>query len=235
MAILWLVACITIELGLKPHSVEVDSGRSGATVLLTMNHLCCSGCLDDFTKSLNSLAVKPGIISPDDVLPPEEAGSADRGVADYSAPVILTLESEEDILALDFAQLDQALRAKGLVAGEMKLTFSRATHFRFVAHVGHMCCEACIEGAEEALVRYRNAALRENRFQWMNSIRVRKIATEADVDGEDPGGEIIAYVRYVEGENDPVDVKEFLDALDVAGFAANSIKIRLGEEDEDFE
>src|ERR1700740_2753591 len=102
------------------RSVVMASSEKGPRLTLWMNHLCCTGCLDDVRKALTGL---PGVdlanaSGPKQLLKQSEANAMNASLPDYGNSVELPIN---DLDKLDLVAVDRALRDKGFVAGRMEL------------------------------------------------------------------------------------------------------------------
>src|SRR5579864_1042849 len=90
-------------------SVVMASSEGGPRLTLWMNHLCCTGCLDDVRKALAGL---PGIdlanaTGPKQLLTQQQANIMKTSLPDYGNSVQLPIT---DLDKLDVVAIDRALR-----------------------------------------------------------------------------------------------------------------------------
>jgi copper chaperone CopZ len=211
MTILWAIALFGIDYAKNPKAAEQlfsaqhmgESAKDGKPIVrLWMNHLCCTGCLSDVTKALETL---PSI----KVRPPKEIEaqeSADMEAAnkpkDYGNEVVLEIA---DLKTLDFMRIDHALREAGLTADRMELSGPR--HFRLNAELKHVCCGLCATGVRDGLEITRGLKS-QGHFKWLDSFVVdkqKKLVT--------------AHARY----DAAADVNELIIALNHIGFQPTSV------------
>jgi hypothetical protein len=210
----WFAVLMTIDYTKNPHLWAKDAReeRRGAPLSLWVNHLCCTGCLADARKALESLpwikghpiAVRARLRSREQA---EAAGPAEAfgGWIDVGLP---------DVTGVDFVQLDRALRGAGLVASRME--FGGAAHFRLEAEVKHLCCGMCKGAAERMSELGRMRAL--GRLRWLDS-----------VSADHAKHRIVVHARYLQA-GESVDVAELLGALDEVGLPPTSLRVLTGPE-----
>jgi copper chaperone CopZ len=189
------------------------TAEGGPRLKLWMNHLCCTGCLDDVRKALAGV---PGLDSanmtgPKDLLTQKAADVPSASLPDYGNSVSVPI-SEMD--KLDLVVVDRALRDKGLVAGRMEL--SGVPHFRLEALLDHLCCGMCDRSISER-ISFLKAKGQGGRLKWIESVSV-----------EHEKKTVVAYARFLEpGKTD--DVEEFLSGLNFLGFEPQSLRVATGE------
>ena len=205
LTILWAIALFGIDYAKNPKAAESmwtskhmgESAKDGKPIIkLSMNHLCCTGCLSDVTKALEKLSsVK---VMPKE-LPSQESTDMEsvEKPKDYGAEVDLEVT---DLKTVDFMAIDRALRDSGLVADRMELSGPR--HFRLNAELHHMCCGLCATGVREGL-EITKGLKAQGHFKWLDSFVVEK-----------PKKQVIAYAKL----NEPVDVAELITALNHVGW-----------------
>ena len=187
--------------------------EAGPRLKLWMNHMCCTGCLDDVRKALTGV---PGLdlanlTVPKDLLTQKAADVPNATLPDYGNSVSVPI-SEMD--KLDLVVVDRALRDKGLVAGRMEL--SGVPHFRLEALLDHLCCGMCDRSISERMSFLK--AKGQGELKWIESVSV-----------EHEKKTVVAYARFLEpGKTD--DVAEFLSGLNFLGFEPQSLRIATGEQ-----
>jgi copper chaperone CopZ len=196
------------------RQVASVSPETGPRLILWMNHLCCTGCLDDVRKAL---AGTPGVDSakatgPKELLTQAAANMQNATLPDYGNTVALPI-SEMD--KLDLVAVDRALRDKGFVAGRMEL--SGIPHFRLEAALDHLCCGMCDRSISERM-SFLKAKGQGGQLKWIESVSV-----------EHEKKTVVAFARFLEpGKTD--DVAEFLSGLNYLGFEPHSLRIATGEQ-----
>lgn len=195
------------------HEAAMASPEGGPRLILWMNHLCCTGCLDDVRKALAGTA---GVdlekaTGPKELLTQAAANMENAKLPDYGNAVTLPI-SELD--KLDLMKVDRALRDKGLVAGRMEL--SGVPHFRLEAALDHLCCGMCDRSISERM-SFLKAKGQGGQLKWIESVSVQHEKKT-----------VVAYARYLEaGKTD--DLGEFLSGLNFLGFEPQSLHIETGE------
>ena len=195
------------------RSVAMAAPEAGPRLTLWMNHLCCTGCLDDLRKALAGTA---GVdlekaTGPKELLTQAAANKEGATLPDYGNAVALPIT---DLDSLDLVAVDRALRDKGFVAGRMEL--SGVPHFRLEAALDHLCCGMCDRSISERM-GFLKAKGQGGQLKWIESV---------SVDHEKKT--VVAYARFLEaGKTD--DVGEFLSGLNYLGFEPHSLRIATGE------
>src|SRR6185503_19919172 len=112
-----------------------------------------------------------------------------------------------NIAAIDFVELDRALREKGMVAA--RIEFAGPEHFRLEAKVRHLCCGMCKDATDRipTLDRARMG------LRWVDSITSDRAQHSVTV-----------HARY-QGAGEAIDVAELLGAFDEVGLPAFSLKV----------
>jgi len=192
----------------KPPAVA-----QGVHLIIWMNHLCCSSCLDDVRQALTSV---PGVDSgkastSQQLLTHDQADNSTASLPDYGNSVDLPVA---DLDKIDFVALDRALRDKGLVAGRMEL--GGVEHFRLAAKVDHLCCGMCDRSTQERM-GFLKARSQGGQLKWLDSL---------SIDRDDKT--IVAHARFLEAGK-TVDVTEFLGALNDIGYAPRSVHVLVHE------
>lgn len=189
------------------------SPEGGPQLTLWMNHLCCTGCLDDVRKAL---AGTPGLdlekaTAPKELLTQAAANMQNATLPDYGNAVSFPIA---DLDKLDLAAVDRTLREKGFVAGRLEL--SGIPHFRLEAALDHLCCGMCDRSISERM-SFLKAKGQGGQLKWIESVSV-----------EHGKKTVVAYARFLEaGKTD--DVGEFLSGLNYLGFEPRSLRIATGE------
>jgi hypothetical protein len=188
------------------------SPEGGPRLSLRMNHLCCTGCLDDVRKAL---AGTPGVdlakaTGPTELLTQTAANMQNASLPDYGNAVELPIT---DLDALDLVAVDRALRDKGFVAGRIELSGVR--HFRLEAALDHLCCGMCDRSISERMGFLK--ARGQGQLKWLESVMV-----------EHEKKTVVAYARFLE-PGKTVDVAEFLSGLNYLGFEPHSLRIATQE------
>ncbi len=210
LTILWAVALFGIDYVKNPKAAEQmwtskhmgESAKDGKPIIkLSMNHLCCTGCLSDVTKALEKLS---SVKVKQKELPSQESTDMEsvEKPKDYGAEVELEVT---DLKTVDFMAIDRALRDSGLVADRMELTGPR--HFRLNAELHHMCCGLCATGVREGL-EITKGLKAQGHFKWLDSFVVDK-----------PKKLVTAHARY----DASADVSELINALNHIGFQPTSL------------
>jgi hypothetical protein len=189
------------------------SSENKPRLVLWMNHMCCSGCLDGIRQALSRL---PGIdaagaTGPKQILTQAEANAEGATLPDYGNTLELPVT---DLAALDVIAVDRALRDKGFVAG--RIEFSGLDHFRLEATLDHLCCGMCDRSIPER-IGFLKAKGSSGQFRWLDSVSV-------DHDKKT----VTAFARFLESGKS-VDVGEFLSGLNYLGFEPSSLHIRTNE------
>src|SRR6266404_284667 len=190
-------------------SVATASSAGGPRLALWMNHLCCTGCLDDVRKALAGM---PGVdlekaTGPRQLLTQPAANLQGACLPEYGNAVELPIS---DLEKLDLVAVDRALRDKGFVAGRMEL--SGVEHFRLEALLEHLCCGMCDRSIQERIA-FLKAKGSAGQFKWLDSVTV---------DHEKKTVE--AHARFLE-PGKTVDVVEFLSGLNYLGYEPSSLRV----------
>ena len=195
------------------RSVTMASSEKGPRLTLWMNHLCCSGCLDDVRKALTGLAGvdSANATGPKQLLTQSEANMMNASLPDYGNSIELPVT---DLNKLDLVSVDRALRDKGFVAGRMELGGVR--HFRLEAVLDHLCCGMCDRSINER-VAFLKARGQGGQFKWLDSVNV-----------EHEKKTVVAHARFVE-PGQSVDVAEFLSGLNYLGYEPSSLRVATDE------
>jgi copper chaperone CopZ len=216
MAVAWLAACMGIDFTFNRHLWTARPEVLPTTSLaLRINHLCCTGCLDDVKKALQTLPwlkdapmnVREGSLKTQEEA--EVAGPA----ADYGGWLDIDVK---DVSQIDFVAIDRALRDEGMVASQMQ--FGGVRHFRFEAQVRHMCCGMCKDACERMpeLARTRQSG----RLKWLDSV-VAERAT----------GKVTIHARYLEPDQ-RIDAAQLMGAMDEIGLPPFSLRVVVSAEEQ---
>jgi hypothetical protein len=220
LTVAWALVLFSADYLKNPRPIaEMFGGRRGSAahpsrphLSIWMNHLCCSGCLGDVQQAL---AVLPGLGPADLAQQPQKMPSPES--VDSSASVVDNpanrLEVDvTDTKLVDFVAIDHALEKTGLVAERVE--FGGVQHFRVVAELRHLCCQACVRGLELGL-NIAKSLRATGQFGWIDSVTVSK-----------EHHSLIVHARY----DKTVDVEELIAALHRIGFAPTSVRILTGSE-----
>lgn len=219
MTIVWCVGLFALDYYKNPQlwhpSLPASTNpEKGPRLTLWMNHLCCTGCLDDVRQALTTV---PGIdlagaIVPAQLLTKSQADQASVSLPDYGNKIELPVT---DLAKLDFVAVDRALRDKGLVAG--RIEFGGVEHFRLQAALDHLCCGMCERSTRER-IEFLKAKAAGGQLRWLDSMEVNRQEKT-----------ITAYARYLQ-PGKTVDANEILTALNDNGYAPRSLRVLVGEE-----
>jgi hypothetical protein len=214
MTLGWLGVLLAVDYAKNPHLRAADLIGARPTTVgvgLWVNHLCCTGCLGDVRDALAALPwVDPSRIEPRKrVISREQADEHPTPQSDYGGWVDVGVTNLD---AVDFVEIDRALRAKGMVASRMELTGPQ--HFRLEARMQHLCCGMCRD-AGERLATLDRARLR---LRWVDSVSA------------DRGSHTVTVHARYQSAGDTVDVAELLGAFDEVGLAPLSLKVRADAE-----
>jgi hypothetical protein len=171
-----------------------------------VNHLCCTGCLGDVRAALAAL---PWVDANDirarqSMIPREQADERPTPQSDYGGWVDVGVTS---VAAVDFVQIDRALREHGMVAS--RIEFGGPQHYRLEAKVKHLCCGMCKDAAD----RIPQLDRARNQLRWVDSITADRA-----------GGRVTVHARYQQ-PGDRVDVAELLGAMDEVGLPAMTLHV----------
>ncbi len=213
LALAWTAAMVYVDYKKNPRPLremyqgskrtQADANISTPHVSLKMNHLCCSGCLDDVKVALKDLPWVGTISIPDEASLPDQSNTQEKDT--YAGYVDVTVK---DLKTLDFVELNQKLRATGLTAEHIK--FSGVKEYRLDAYLKHICCQVCSKALEKGL--FVKGIRATGPLQWLDNAAVSKEHHSVLV-APRPGRE--------------ADVTELFEALDRLGFAPSTLKIAL--------
>lgn len=216
LAIVWLGACMGIDFTFNRHlwAGTVEAPPASVPLSLRINHLCCTGCLDDVRKALETL---PWL--KDAPMKVREGNLRTQEQADVAGPAgdyggWLDIQVAE-LGQIDFVAIEEALRSEGLIASQMQ--FGGVRHFRLEGHVRHMCCGMCKDAAQRMPELGKTRAA--GRLRWLDSVTAER-----------SGGKVAFHARYLE-PGDRIDVTELLAAMDEIGLPPFSLKVVVGAEE----
>lgn len=216
LTLLWTAALYAADFVLHPRPLQALETSAPATmtrglrqprVTLWMNHLCCSGCLNDLRAALGGMSWVGTIsLSGGDV---PSRSDADAGRVSPSGSRNRVEIDVTRIESVDFVALNAAARRAGFALDRMEI--SGIGHYHFEVDLPHFCCGACSLAATQEADRLK--ALRgTGRLQWLDSVTIMK-----------PRKRMIVYARYGQVAN----VTELADALDWIGFAPSAIRLSV--------
>jgi hypothetical protein len=215
MTLVWTTALFAVDYLKHPRPLAVlfgikREGLAGAvrltkpTIIFKMNHLCCSGCLDDLRTALQPLTWADKV---DLDKGPRVAGNQrEQTLDDFSNRIRIEIKTE-DVARIDFMALDRAMRDAGFVADHIE--FSGVPHIRMEARITHLCCNLC-EVAVEKGIKVATQPGAGSTFKWLDTINVDR-----------PQKTVTAYPHY----DTIVDVSEFIAALNQLGFAPATLMV----------
>jgi len=183
-------------------------------ISLWMNHMCCSGCLNEARIALEKFPWVGEVKVRE--LPDEDKASelVQKGESlQYANRVDIYIKKDANSVNLvDFYALDQALRAGGLTAQRME--FGGVTHFRLEAAMHHICCGACSKALDEGL----NKGLKAVGIKWVDSVSIDR-----------PGKKVTVHARYAD-DGQRVDIAGLINGLNLLGFSPTSLRVRTDDE-----
>jgi len=213
LALAWTAAMVYVDYKKNPRPLremysgskrtQADQNITTPHVSLKMNHLCCSGCLDDVKAALKDLPWVGTISIPDEASLPDQSNTQEKDT--YAGYVDVTVK---DIQTLDFVELNQKLRATGLTAEHIK--FSGIKEYRLNAFLKHICCQVCTKALEKGL--FVKGIRATGPLQWLDNAAVSK----------EHHSVVVAPRAGREA-----DITELFEALDRLGFAPSTLKIAL--------
>lgn len=217
MTFAWTAALFAVDCIKHPRPVAVLFGmgqegfgdaarRTNPTITLWVNHLCCSGCLDDLRAALHPLTWADRVELLKDSLTRQAGNQRELPLNDFSNRVQIEIKAE-DVARVDFVALDRAMRDAGLIAERIQL--GGIPHMRLEARVPHLCCNMCRLAVEED-VKFARQPWAGSDFKWFDRINVDRQQKT-----------ITAYARY----GSTVDVGAFIAALNHLGFAPAALTI----------
>ena len=215
VALLWTTALFAVDYVKHPRPLSLLFGikREGLggtvrvtrpTILLRVNHLCCSGCLDDLQAALQPLTwVDKAELDKSALM----AGNQhEQSLDDFSNSVRIEVK-DKDIPRMNFIALDRALRDAGFVAA--RIEFSGIPRMRLEAHVTHLCCNLCQVALEKG-VKLAIQPGAGSAFKWLDTTNVDR-----------PRKTVTVYSHY----GTIVDVGEFIATLNQLGFAPATLTV----------
>lgn len=183
-------------------------------ISLWMNHMCCSGCLNEARIALEKFPWVGEVKVRE--LPDEDKASEliQKGESlQYANRVDIYIKKDANSVNLvDFYALDQALRAGGLTA--QRIEFGGVTHFRLEAAMHHICCGACSKALDEGLGK----GLKAVGIKWIDSVSIDR-----------PGKRVTVHARYAD-DNQRVDIAGLINGLNLLGFSPTSLRVRTDDE-----
>jgi hypothetical protein len=223
LTVIWMASMFGLDAWKNPQTMgsffkSNVAGRAAAnvqtpTVRLWLNHLCCSGCLDDLKEGLKPVAwVKEVSLNGSARLPDKKEADALPDTALKNGANWVDLQIT-DTRRVDFVELDKALRAAGFAADRMEI--SGISHFRIQAELNHMSCKSCSRAVSQGLDLAKSFRSK-GQFMWLDSSAVdydQKLVT--------------VFPRY----DSVVDVAELIAGLNHLGFAPQSARLLLGDHD----
>jgi hypothetical protein len=214
MTVAWLGVLVALDYWKNPHlraAERMAEKAPGAALSLWVNHLCCTGCLGEVRDALAALPwVDATQIHPrQNVVSREQADEHPTPASDYGGWVDVGVTN---IAAIDFVEIDRALRDKGMVASRMEL--SGPEHFRLEAKVRHICCGMC----KDATDRIPTLDRARNRLRWVDSVTTDRVSHTVTV-----------HARY-QSQGEAVDVADLLGAFDEVGLPPMSLTVRVDAE-----
>src|SRR6516225_9433346 len=179
MTLVWAASLFAVDYGkhLQPLSVLFGMEREGfgdaarranPTIILWVNHLCCSGCLDDLRAALRLLTWVDKVELDKDTLARRATNRRDQALNDFSNRVQIEVKAV-NLAQVDFVALDRAVRNAGFFAEHIE--FGGIPHARLDAYVPHLCCNLCKVAIVEGVKITRQLA-GGNDFKWLDSIDV---------------------------------------------------------------
>ena len=215
VALLWTTALFAVDYVKHPRPLSLLFGikREGLggtvrvtrpTILLRVNHLCCSGCLDDLQAALQPLTWVDKVELDKSAL---MAGNQHEQMLDDFSNSVRIEVKDKDIPRMDFIALDRAMRDAGFVAA--RIEFSGIPRMRLEAHVTHLCCNLCQVALEKG-VKLAIQPGAGSGFKWLDTTNVDR-----------PRKTVTAYSHY----GTIVDVGEFIATLNQLGFAPATLTV----------
>jgi len=218
MVVVWVAALVGVDRYLKPSSPGASAMPEATPLSLRINHLCCTGCLDDVTVALQSIAwLKDASIKGRETLLSIEQAEGAARESEYEGWVDLKVP---EITHIDFVEIDRVLRNKGLVASG--IVVRGLPHIRFVAEVRHLCCGMCKDALEQVGKSTGGAGTGGftgpglARIAWIDSVMADRVKNTLTI-----------YPRYEDAQKG-IDVAELLAGLDRIGLPP--FALRLEEE-----
>jgi copper chaperone CopZ len=195
----------------KKQHLTVEQNVKEPTLYIYLNHMCCSGCLDDLNEALAKLDYlgKPMVAT----TPPSQTETDKIQVSDdkpvnYGNRIDVKVT---DIKRLDFVQLNHALESVGFYAE--RIDFGGVAHFRLAVDLPHLCCNLCVNAGEQ--LPKVGKTIVGGGFTWLDSVEMKK--------GDK---KMIVHVKY----NQRFDVGELFTALHRMGFAPSAVRVDISSE-----
>lgn len=216
MAVAWLAVCMALDYTFNRHlwAGRAAPAPQAVPLSLRIDHLCCTGCLDDVQQALRALPwlADASLTVRERNLRTREEADAAGPAGDYGGWLDVGVS---DVARIDFVAIAQALRGEGFTASQMQ--FGGPRHYRLEAGVRHMCCGMCKDACERVpeLGRTRQAG----RLRWLDSVSADRATSR-----------IVFHARYQEPDA-RVDVAELLDTLDAIGLPASTLRVIVGAEE----
>ena len=192
--------------GMKREGFANAVRPTNPTITLSVNHLCCSGCLDDLRAALQPFTWADKVELDKDTLARGATSQGEQAPNDFSNRVRIEIKAE-NLARVDFVALDRAVRDAGLVAEHIQ--FGGIPNMRLEAHIPHLCCNMCKVAVAEGVQIARQLRSRSD-LKWLDSINVDR-----------PLKTVTAYTRY----DSVVDVGEFIADLNHLGFAPATLTV----------
>lgn len=219
MTLIWVAALFAVDYVKQPRPLAVLFGMrreafgdavrpANPTITLWVNHLCCSGCLDDLRAALRPLTWADKVELDKDTR--RATNGRDQALNDFSNRVQIEIKSV-NLAQVDFVALDRTVRNAGLFAEHIE--FGGIPHARLDAYVPHLCCNLCKTAIAEGVQITKQLAGGSD-FKWLDSIAVNS-----------PRKTVTAYTRY----DSSVDVGEFIAALNHLGLTPATLMVSRGD------
>jgi hypothetical protein len=220
MTLIWAATLFAVDYVKQPRPLAILFGMrreafgdavrpASPTIILWVNHLCCSGCLDDLRAALRPLTWVDKVELDKDTLARRATNRRDQALKDFSNRVQIEVKAV-NLAQVDFVALDRAVRNAGFFAEHIE--FGGIPHARLDAYVPHLCCNLCKVAIAEGVKITRELA-GGNDFKWLDSIDVNS-----------PRKTVTAYTRY----DSSVDVGEFIAALNHLGLTPATLTVSRG-------
>jgi hypothetical protein len=217
MTFVWVTALFAVDyvkhprplavlLGIKRERIGDAVRLTKPTIILGVNHLCCSGCLDDLRTALQPLTWANKVELDKSALARGAGNQREQTLNDFSNCIRIEIKAE-DIPRVDFVALDRAMRDAGFVAEQIE--FGGIPHMRLEARVTHMCCSLCQVAVEQGVKVPAQPGAGSN-FKWLDNINVDR-----------PQKTVTAYTR----DDSVINVGEFIAALNHLGFAPAAVTV----------
>ncbi len=221
LTVIWALLCYGTGYALNPNSMGVFSrpstenvaSRTAPHVTLWMNHLCCSGCVDDVTKALGGISWITDLKMGAAVGTPEEndqkAMEGSQAISESRNRIDFDVKDANQI---EFMVIARALRDAGLVADKIEL--SGVEHYRVEAGFKHVCCKQCADSLDSG-INSMQLLKATGQLPWIDSVVTNKVRKT-----------LTAHARY----GAMADMVEFIGALNRLGFEPDALKVLVGSE-----